>query len=70
MAKTLIPQKGIILIDNDGNITEVLLQYKLNTDGVIPRDVRTISVKSALDQSSLDALAQAAIASAKQSEGI
>lgn len=70
MAKSIVPNKCIIFIDNSGNISDAILQYQIMTDGVTPPGFKTVSVLSALDPTALGAMATAALGSAATSEGI
>ena len=70
MAKTIIPYKLIISQDGQGNISDALLQYQINTDGAVSNVYNTVSVRAALTDSTIQSLFTTAINAAKTSEGI
>lgn len=70
MAKTIIPYKLIISQDGQGNISDALLQYQINTDGSVPNIFNTVSVRAALTDAIIQSLFTTAINAAKTSEGI
>lgn len=70
MAKNIILGKLLIFQDSNGNLGDAILQYKIETDGVTPKNSNSISVKSAIGEENLNAMLVTAINAAKQSEGI
>ena len=69
MAKQIIPLKLIISQDSVGNIQDALLQYQINDTGVIS-GIKSVSVRAALTDATINTLFSTAITSANTSEGI
>lgn len=73
MAKTVIPIKIIVNLNNDGTLRDGLFQYRLNADGIISNKANTIGIQDAMDEQTItdtNTLIQKVLDLANESEGI
>lgn len=70
MAKEIIPHKQITSYDENGEVKDVILQYRIREDGKMSNQFFTKSVKNSLDLEQVNATLAAGKADVETKEGI
>lgn len=70
MSKTIVPNRLIIQTENDGSLKTAVLSYQIKDGDQLLTRPYSVSVKNALAVEQVQAIINAAITSAQESEGI